>query len=152
MATYSVQMLKGTTSTTTGVGSFECPGSGMRRIAVLDAIFGADPATLGTSSFRFELNRSTTAATGTAFTPDPADPADAAAVSLGKSNLTVQGTNTAGKIQLTMPLNQQATARWVPQPGREIIVPASANNGMHVNTPVAGNNLQAVVHLIFEER
>jgi hypothetical protein len=151
MANFSVQLLKGTTSTTVGVGSVECPGSGMKRFGIYDAVFGADPATLGTSSFRFELQRSTTAATGTAFTPDPCDAAEAASVTVAKSNLTVQGTNTAGKIQLTMPLNQQATARWVPQPGREIIVPASANNGLHVNTPVAGNNLQAVVHLWIEE-
>lgn len=152
MANYTVQMLKSTTSTSIGVGSVECPGSGMRRFEILDAVFGSDAATLGTSNFRFELQRSTTAATGTSFTPDPKDPADAAAVTLGKSNLTVQGTNTAGKIQLTVPLNQQATFRWVAQPGDEIIVPATANNGIHVNTPVSGNTPSAVVHLTIRER
>lgn len=152
MANYTVQMLKATTSITIGVGSVECPGSGMRRFKVCDVVVGSDAATLGTSNFRFELQRSTTAATGTAFTPDPRDPADAAAVTLGKSSLTVQGTNTAGKIQLTIPLNQQATFRWVAQPGDEIVVPAVATNGLHVNTPVSGNTPSAVVHLTLMEQ
>jgi hypothetical protein len=152
MATYGNQVLKGTTSTTVGVGSIECPGSGMRRFKVVDLIVGSDAASLGTSNFRFELQRSTSAATGTAVTFEPYDPADAAAVTLLKSNLTVQGTNTAGKIPLTIPLNQQATFRWVPQPGREIVVPQTANAGLHINTPVSGNTPSAVGHITIEEQ
>lgn len=152
MAKYTVQLLKGTTSTTVGVGAVTCPLTGMRRFWITDTIFGSDAAALGTSNFRFELNRSTTAPTGTAVTPGTRDPADAAAVTLAFSNLTVQGTNTAGQIQLTVPLNQQATFRWVAQPGDEIIVPATASNGIHVNTPVSGNTPSAVVHMTIWEQ
>lgn len=152
MATYSNQVLKSTTSTTVGVGSIECPGSGMRRFKLIEAILGSDAATLGTSNFRFEFQRSTSAATGTAVTFDPNDMADAAAVTLLKSNLTVQGTNTAGKIQLTVPLNEQATFRWVANPGREILVPATANAGLHLNTPVVGNTVSAAIHVVIEEQ
>jgi hypothetical protein len=152
MAKYGNQLLKSTTSITVGVGSIECPASSMRRFKLCEAIVGSDAATLGTSNFRFELQRSTTAATGTAVTPEPLDPADAAAVTLLKSSLTVQGTNTSGKIPLTIPLNQQATFRWVANPGFEIVVPASASNGLHLNTPVSGNTPSAVASLIFEEQ
>lgn len=152
MASYGNQVLKSTTSTSVGVGSIECAGTGMRRFKLCDLIVGSDAATLGTSNFRFEVQRSTSAATGTAVTPEPLDPADAAAVTLIKSNLTVQGTNTAGKIPLTIPLNQQATFRWVPQPGREIVVPANANAGLHINTPVSGNTPSAVASFVFEEQ
>lgn len=152
MASYSNQVLKSTTSLTVGVGSIECPSSGFRRFKLVDAIMGSDAATLGTSNFRFEFNRSTAAATGTAVTLDPNDPADVAAATLLKSNLTVQGTNTAGKIPLTVPLNEQATFRWVPQPGREIVVPAVANNGLHINTPISGNTPSVVVHVCIEEQ
>lgn len=152
MAKYANQILKGTTSTTVGVGSLECPGSTPRRIKLCEFLPGSDAATLGTSNWRWEVNRSTSAATGTAVTPNALDPADAAAVSLIKSNLTVQGTNTAGAIPLTIPLNQQATFRWVANPGFEIVVPATNNAGLHFNTPVAGGTPSAAATITFEEQ
>lgn len=151
MALYGNQLLRTTSSTTLGVGSLECPGSSPRRLRLSELIIGSDAATLGTSNFRFEVQRSTAAATGTAITPEPLDPADAACVALMKSNLSVQGTNTAGKIPITIPLNEQATFRWVANPGSEIVVPATANNGLHINTPVAGNTPSAHASIIFSE-
>lgn len=151
MAKYANQVLKTTTSTTIGIGSLEAPASSPRRISLSELIVGSDAGTLGTSNFRFELQRSTTAATGTAVTPEPLDPADAACSALLKSSLTVQGTNTAGKIPLTIPLSQQATFRWVANPGFEIIIPATASNGLHLNTPVAGNTPSAAATLVFSE-
>mgnify|MGYP001564187104 CR=1 FL=1 len=151
MGTYTNQVLKATTSTTVGVGSIEVSGT-LRRFKLLEAILGSDAGTLGTSNFRFEFQRSTSAATGTSVTPAANDPADGAAVTLLKSNLTVQGTNTAGQIMLTVPLSQQATFRWVANPGREIVVPATTLNGLHLNTPVSGNTPSAAATIIFEEQ
>lgn len=151
MGKYANQVLKTTTSLTVGVGSLEAPSSTPRRIALAELIVGSDAGTLGTSNFRFELQRSTTAATGTSVTPNPLDPADAACSAVMKSNLTVQGTNTAGQIPLTIPLSQQATFRWVANPGYEIIIPAVATNGLHLNTPVSGNNPSAVATMVFVE-
>lgn len=151
MGKYGQQVLKSTTSTTVGVGSLETPSSSPRRIALCELIVGTDAATLGTSNFRFELQRSTSAATGTGLTPEPLDPADAACVALVKSSLTVQGTVAANKIPLTIPLSQQSTFRWVANPGFEIIIPAATNNGLHLNTPVAGNTPSAVGSFIFVE-
>lgn len=151
MGNYAAQMLKSTTSITVGVGSLECPTSTPRQIRLCEAILGTDAATLGTSNFRFEFQRSTTASTGTSVTPKPIDPAHAATTALVKSNLTVQGTNTAGEIPLTIPLSQQSTFRWVANPGFEIVIPAAGNNGLHLNTPVAGNTPSAVASIIFSE-
>lgn len=153
MAKFGGQFLKATTSITVGVASLEAAGSNMRRAKLMELIVGSDAAILGTSNFRFDLNRSTTASTGTAVTPNPLDPADTlAAVTAFKSNLTVQGTNTAGAIPFCIPLNQQATFRWVANPGSEIVIPATANNGLHLNTPVAGGVPSCAGSMIFEEQ
>lgn len=151
MAKYSAQFLKGTSSVTVGVASLECPASSMRRLRISEIWMGSDAGTLGTSNFRFEVNGSTTAATGTSVTPRPCDKADAACVALVKSNLTVQGTNTAGDILLTVPLSQQATARWICNPGSELIIPATASNGIHLNTAVSGNTPSVAGQIFFEE-
>lgn len=151
MANYGAELIKATSSLTVGVGSLECPGSGMRRFAIYDVSFGSDSAPAD-QVFRFELNRSSSAATGSAVTPAPLDVADPASVTLAKQNNTVQGTNTAGVIPLAVPLNQRATFRWVAAPGGEIIVPATANNGISFNTPVATGTPEAVISAMFQER
>lgn len=151
MPAYSAQFLKATSSTTVGVASIECPSSTPRRIKIYELIVGSDATTLGTSDFRFEMNRSTTASTGTSVTPQLLDPADVASSAVVKSNLTVQGTNTAGAILLTIPLNEQATARWIVNPGDELVVPATNNNGFHLNTPVAGGTPSVAGQIFFRE-
>ncbi len=150
MANYGSELTKGITSTVVGLGSIECPAAGMRRVAIYDLVFGSSAA--GDTQFLFELNRSTTAATGTAVVPTALDPADPAAVTLTKQNLTVQGANTAGAVPMGSPQNQRATFRWVCREGKEIIIPAVANNGIHINTPVALLAPTATVFVNFEER
>lgn len=152
MARYGNQVLKPTTSLTVGVASIEEPGSGMRRIKLYELSAGSDAGTPIDNGLRFEVNRSTTAATGTAVTPEPLDAADAAAVTLFKSNLSVQGTNTAGKIPLQWAQNTRTTYRWVAAPGSEIVIPATANNGLHINTPVAPNTPSVAMSLFVEEQ
>jgi len=151
MAKYGVELQKATTSLTVGMGSIEAPGSGMRRVKLYDFIFGSASGPAD-NVFEFEINRSTTAATGTAVTPNPLDVADAAAVTLAKSNNTVQGTNTAGVIPLSTSLNQRATFRWVAAPGSELVIPATASNGFSINTPVASGTPDAHVNVLFEEQ
>lgn len=151
MARYSNECQKGTTSTSVGVASLEAPGASMRRIKLYEVVAGSETAPAD-NVFLFEVNRSTTAATGTAVTPNALDPADAAAVSLLKENLSVQGTNTANAIPLSWALNQRATFRWVAAPGAEIVVPATANNGLHFNTPTAQNTPAATLSIGFEEQ
>ena len=151
MANYGAEISKATTSTTTGIGSIEAPAASQRRVKLYDLIFGSG-ATPADNVFVVEINRSTTVATGTLVTPNALDPADAAAVTLVKSNLTVQGTNTAGSIPLSFALNQRATFRWVAAPGSELVIPATALNGLHINTPTAANTPQANCNVQFQEQ
>ena len=44
---------------------------------------------------------------------------------------------TAGLIMNRLPLNQRATYRWVAVPGKELIYPATQNNGFGWATPTA---------------
>jgi len=152
MAKFGGQFLKATTSTTVGVASLEAASASPRRVKLCELVLGSDAGTLGTSNFRWDVNRSTTTATGTTVTPNALDPADTTLTAIIKSNLTVQGTNTAGAIPLSIPLSQQATFRWVANPGFEIVIPGSASNGLHVNTPVAGNTPSAAGTIIAEEQ
>lgn len=151
MAKWTGQILKATTSTTVGVGSLENPGSGVRRIRLLEFLAGSDAATLGTSNFRWEIQRSTTTATGTSVTPQALDPADPSTSTIIKSNLTANGTLTSNTIMGTLPIAEQVTFRWVAPPGGEIVIPAVANNGLHFMTPVCGNTPSAAAQIVFED-
>lgn len=150
MSRFGGQILKATTSVTVGVASLEAAASSPKRVALSELWLGSDAGTLGTSSFRFDITRSTTTSTGTTVTPAPLDPADANITAIIKSNLTVEGT-TAGVIPLCIPISQQATARWVANPGSEIIIPATASNGLLIKTPVAGNTPSFAGSLIATE-
>jgi hypothetical protein len=151
MANYGNEINKATSSTSVGVGSLEAPASSMRRVDLYEVIAGSDAGTPTDNGLRFEVNRSTTAATGTAVTPEPLDPADAACVALLKSNNTVQGTNTAGKIPLSWAMNSRTTFRWSAAPGSEIVVPAVASNGLSFNTPVANGTPSIAMSVLFRE-
>ena len=151
MANYGGKFTKTTTSTTVAVATLEAPGSGMRRAKLYDLIFGSG-ATPSDNNFVVQLQRSTTAATGTGVTPEPLDPADAAAVTVMNSAVTVDGTKTSGKIPLSFALNQRATFRWVAAPGSEIVIPATANNGLHLSPPTALNTPQADGNFLFCEQ
>jgi hypothetical protein len=150
MGRYGVELNKGTTSTTIGVGSIAAPGSGMRRVKLYDLIFGSEAAPAD-NVFKVLVKRTTTANTGTSVTPRPLDPADAAAVTLALENLSAEGTS-SDEVTPAFPLNQRATFRWVAAPGSEIVVPATANNGLVVSTPVAAGTPAATCGLMFEEQ
>ena len=150
MANYGARLNRAAASITLAVGSLENPGSGMRRLKLYDLIFGSE-ATPADNVFLVEVQRTTTAGTGTAVTPNPLDPADPVAVSLPKETITSQGTETAGEVPLSFALNQRATFRWVAAPGGEIIIPAVANDGLHINTTTALNLPAASCSLNYEE-
>lgn len=150
MAKYGVLLEKAVTSTTIGVGAILNPGASPRRFGIYDLNFGSQGAA-GDGTFQLEVNRSTTAPTGTAITPAPLDLADPASIMSALENLTVQGTNTAGVIPYGDAQNQRATFRWQARHGSEILAPATANNGFHFNTPVAITTPAACLHVMYEE-
>src|SRR5262245_28658915 len=99
------------------------------RPQLFDLVIGST-ATPADNALEFILQRFTAGGTGTAVTPEPLDPADPAAIATAAVNHTVEPTYTSGKILMDIAMNQRATQRWVPAPGREIKVPATSANGL----------------------
>lgn len=79
-------------------------------------------------NYLVRLKRQTTAGTWTAATPAPLDIADAAAVCIGGVNSTAAGT--ASTILAQFGFNARAGFRWIAAPDSEIVLPATAANGV----------------------
>lgn len=135
MGKYSVEMQR-TASNTLSVGNITSDATTPRRLKLFDLMFGAE-GTPADNPFLWQVQRCTTAGTASAVTPQPIDPADAAALFDAAENHTVDPTLTANAILLNIPLNQRASFRWVASPGSELVVPATANNGLAVRTPTS---------------
>src|ERR1700730_10980497 len=100
----------------------------MRRAKIYEWKFGSGvaPANL---AFTHIIQRCTTVPTGAAKTPFPLDPADTLDSTI-QAFVTVDPTLTANAFLCRVPLNQQATFRWVAAPYGELLIPATANNGL----------------------
>lgn len=146
MAKYAVELNR-TASASLSVGSITSDATTPRRLKLYEMILGSE-ATPGDFAFLWQLQRCTDAGTSTSVTPRPLDPADAAALFDSGENHTVDPTVSAGVILSSIPLNQRATIRWAALPGGEIVVPATASNGLAVRTPTAGA-LVAVTAMLY---
>jgi len=148
MANYSLQASRtaGAAKTVGSVAATATP----RRIKIYECTFGCSGAPAD-NIFQWEIQRFTAPGTSTAVTPQPLDPADAAALTAGGSNHTVEPTYTAGQFLLTVDLNQRATFRWVAPPGGELVTPATNNNGAGVLNSVA-TGLVVDLDLKFQEQ
>lgn len=83
------------------------------------------------NAFTFVFQRCTTAGTGAAKTPNSLDPADSLASTIVCTDtVTVDPTLTGNAFLNRIALNQRATFRWVAAPYGELIVPATASNGI----------------------
>jgi hypothetical protein len=116
--------------------AIQAPASNMRRAEIYDIIHGSEAAAAD-NPFLYLWQRTTTAGTNTAVTPLPLDPADTACVTVAGDAFSAEPTYTAGAVALRIPLNQRATFRWLAAPGGEIVIPATASNGLGCQTPTA---------------
>jgi len=105
------------------------------RPAIYDVVVGceATPADLAAD---FKLQRTTAVGTeASGFTPvalDPADPPSLADIGVDFNG--GQPTKTANAFLLQFSMNQRNTFRWVCGSGKEIIAPATASNGICMNS------------------
>ena len=99
------------------------------RPRISDVILSS-PSTPNDYSAEFFLQRFSADGTGTSVTPQPIDFGERAAVATSKHTYTVEPTLTANEILLQMAHNQRATVRWVAQPGKELVIPALAGDGI----------------------
>ncbi len=89
--------------------------------------FGVYPgATAEDSNYTIDAKRQTTAGTWT--TPEPLDPASAAAKAVGAALSTAAGS--AGNIIAYFGFNQRAGFRWCAMPGGEFVVGRANSNGI----------------------
>lgn len=149
MAKYAVDMRR-TASTTLSVGTITADATRPRRGKWYDIILGAD-GTVGDNPFLYTIQRCTAAGTSTSVVPQPLDPADAATETDAGENHTIEPTYTAAAILLNIALNQRATFRWVAAPGSELVTPATASNGIGVQSPTS-SAVAVTTQVLFEEQ
>lgn len=147
MARYSCDFQR-TASTTGSLGSWVADATRPRRLKFYDIMFGSE-ATPADAAILWTVQRCSAAGTSTAVSPLALDPADAATESDAGENHTIEPTYTAGAILLNLPVNQRATFRWVAAPGGELVVPATAANGVGIQTDTISTGtplITATVH------
>ena len=145
MANYAVQLNR-TASTTASLGTWGADATRPRRLKFYDLMFGSE-ASPADNAFLYIVQRCTALGTSTAVTPSPIDPADAATESDAGENHTIEPTYTANLVLLAIALNQRATFRWVAAPGGELVTPATASNGLGVQTPTSSAvAISATIH------
>lgn len=152
MAKYSVR-LEDTFTAATTIGNIKADtGGAPRRLKlyyVEIGITGADASNV----YDIPLLRhdATGAGTSTAVTPVAIDPADSAAVFEAGENFTAEPTNyTANSEMLSFQFNQRTTVQWHARPGGEIVVPATAGNGLGFR-PATATALTGAIQLHVEE-
>lgn len=135
MARYSVK-LNGSASASIDLGYTIAAASNPRRFMWYDLVFGSS-ASPADNPFLFEVQKRTAAGgTPSAVTPQPLDDGDTIASTVVASNQ--PASNGAGSgIKLSIPLNQRASFRWVAAPGSELVVPATASQGLALATPTS---------------
>jgi hypothetical protein len=112
-----------------------------RRAKIHDVNFGSAAAPAD-NAFVAIMQRCSTAPTGSARTPNALDPADVLASTIvANDTITVDGTLTANAFVYQIALNQRATVRWVAVPYSEIIIPATANNGIMMGLSAASTSV-----------
>lgn len=126
-------------------------GTALRRISVHEFAFGVD-GTPADQAMTYDVSRTTADGTGTAVTPPPLDPADAAFLGIGKANYTAEPTVTAASSLWGQGVNQRATIRWVAFPGQELVIPATNVAGLAFRAKSPGYTGTAVAQIEFVER
>lgn len=116
-----------TTAATAGIVKLE--GTAATRGAIYEWDFATAAAAAPVDqNYQIRIKRQTTSGTWTTATPAPLDTADPAAVCVGGSNSTAAGT--ASTVLFQIGVNARAGFRWVSIPDSELILPATASNGI----------------------
>lgn len=107
------------------------------RAWIYDLIVGSD-ATPADVATQFDVIRGTVSGTGTSITPRALDPGNPAALCSGEGGTFTSPTKTANSAMLSFGLNQRATFRWVAVPDGELVVPATADNWIGLESIASG--------------
>ena len=113
---------------------------------------GSD-ATPADHAVKYAIQRCTTTGTpGSSITPTALDPADPAAITTsGLAVFSVGPTLTANAFLWQQALNQRASYHWQAAPGRELVLPATASNGLALMSLLVDSAFNADLCFHFEE-
>ncbi len=120
------------------------------RPRLFEIVIGSN-STPADNSAEWVIQRATAAGTSTAFTPIALDPADPAALASAGFNHTVEPTYTASAVLLDFALNQRATFRWIAAPFCELVLPATAANGVGLKPTAQATTFLGTATFIYEE-
>lgn len=120
-----------------GVAVVTAAAASPRRARIYDWSLSSS-ATPGDNVFIHVAQRCTTAGTGNALTPNALDPADTLASTIVcKDTITVDAALTASAFLYEVTLNQRASFRWVAAPYGEMVISATASNGISLGLSAA---------------
>jgi hypothetical protein len=135
MRRYSVD---GQTAAGTNLTILEVIAATTTRGRIYDIIIGSD-ATPADVATEFNIIRGTVSGTGTSTpTARALDPGDPAALITAKVGTFSGQTKTANTSLLNIALNQRATFRWVAVPDGEIVIPATSDNWVGLESIASG--------------
>ena len=134
----------------TGINLFNPVATPTGRGRIYEVIVGCEAA--ADQATDFKLGRTTALGTeASGFVPvniDPGGPAGEYDSGIGH---TVEPTYTANNELVQFSLNQRATFRWVANPGRELILPATQNNGAGIKSSSASGTATHQYAIYFTE-
>lgn len=137
-----------TQSTTAPLGGIT--GAATVRPKIYDVLIGSSGSPADNAA-EYLFQRMTTAGTSTAFTPVALDSADPASLSSSGFTYTVGPTLTANAYLLMLGMNQRQFVRWIAAPGAELVVPATAANGIALLAAAVSATWTAQVTIHFAE-
>ncbi len=120
------------------------------RPKIYDILVGSTGAPADNAG-RFSIQRCSTPGTpGSSPTPSPIDPGDPASIATAGLAVFTVGP-TLGVTLLQWGQNQRATFRWVAAPGKELVAPAVASNGLALMNPAVNAAFTMEFSIEFEE-
>jgi len=122
----------------------------LHRLKLFEVIIGSD-ATADNAAETVIQRVTAEGSGGSAVTPRKNDPADPAADSNAVEDPSGEPTYTANEIMINLPGHQRATLLWSPAEGREVIVPATADNGLGAQSITVSTVWNMVVHMRYAE-
>ena len=99
----------------------------------------------------YQLGRYTAAGTATAVVPQALDPADPASLASAGEAHSAEPTYTAAAILLSIGVHMRDNYQWFAAPGREIVLPATAANGVGLYVVAVSTPWTACAVMHFEE-
>jgi len=101
-------------------------GDGSRRAWIYDIILGSDSLPADFAG-QFDLIRGTVSGAGAAISENKLDPVEGSAIMVALGGTFTGQTKTAASAMLSIGLNQRASFRWIAKPGGELVIPATTD-------------------------